>query len=203
MLTKRFENEVPGQSYSIKLDHLISLIKKKTENSLDTTILIFVSKRILARYLSVILCKIFKADFVIGRKKACEGQKVNEVIESLETQPDDGMLSNQVDQQISLFEKLNQQKEKQNDFFANKFKHVLKDKFSLKEQLKAIDNFKKKQIDILICTSVTEEGFDVSMCNLVVAFNEVVTIKSFIQLKGRARKENSEFILMGPELMVI
>lgn len=183
---------------------MISLIKTKTEDSFETTILIFVSKRILARYLSKILSKIFKADFVIGRKKVgdSEGSKVNEVIDSLECQPDDEMLSNHVEQKLSLFQKLNRQKENQNDFIANKFKHILKDKFSLKEQLRAIDNFKNKKIDILICTSVTEEGFDVSMCNLVVAFNDVLTIKSFIQLKGRARKQNSEFILMGPELMV-
>ncbi len=54
-----------------------------------------------------------------------------------------------------------------------------------------ISMFKSNKINILIATSVIEEGLDVSTCNLVICLNEIITIKTFIQTKGRAREKNS------------
>ena len=62
--------------------------------------------------------------------------------------------------------------------------------------MKNIDDFKNDKINILIATSVIEEGLDVSSCNLVVSINEVLNVKSFIQTKGRARQRNSKFIFL-------
>ena len=45
---------------------------------------------------------------------------------------------------------------------------------------RTIDDFKNDKINILIATSVIEEGLDVSTCNLVVSINEVLNVKSFI-----------------------
>ncbi len=73
------------------------------------------------------------------------------------------------------------------------FAHV---KMTHKDLMKNIEGFKNDKINILIATSVIEEGLDVSTCNLVVSINEILTIKSFIQTKGRARQRNSKFIFL-------
>lgn len=50
-----------------------------------------------------------------------------------------------------------------------------------------IEKFKNNAINVLIATSVIEEGLDISTCNLVICLNEILNVKSFIQTKGRAR----------------
>ena len=49
---------------------------------------------------------------------------------------------------------------------------------------------------MLIATNVIEEGLDVSECNLVICLNELLNVKAFIQMKGRARKRDSKFIFL-------
>ena len=78
---------------------------------------------------------------------------------------------------------------------SNKFSHI---NVNLDAQLKTIEDFKKKNLNLLVATSVAEEGFDMPECNLVIAFNEIKSIQSFIQIKGRARKKNSKFLIMTP-----
>lgn len=65
--------------------------------------------------------------------------------------------------------------------------------------MKNIEDFKRDKINILIATSVIEEGLDVSTCNLVISINEVLNVKSFIQTKGRARQKNSKFVFLCAE----
>lgn len=48
---------------------------------------------------------------------------------------------------------------------------------------------------MLITTSVTEEGFDIPGCNLVISFDTPFSLKSYIQIKGRARKKNSRYVI--------
>lgn len=52
------------------------------------------------------------------------------------------------------------------------------------------------QVNIIIATSMLEEGLDVQSCNLVIRFDPSATICSFIQSRGRARMQNSDFVLM-------
>ena len=55
-------------------------------------------------------------------------------------------------------------------------------------QIKKISEFRRKEFRILITTSVTEEGFDIPECNTVISFDMPMSLKSYIQIKGRARK---------------
>lgn len=49
---------------------------------------------------------------------------------------------------------------------------------------------------MLIATSVAEEGMDIPAANCVVRFDEVQTPESLVQSRGRARQEDSTFVVM-------
>lgn len=71
--------------------------------------------------------------------------------------------------------------------------HELLDLESQKESLEA---FRIREKHIIIATDVLEEGIDVAACNLVICFDPPQTLKSFIQRRGRARKKQSQFVIM-------
>lgn len=64
------------------------------------------------------------------------------------------------------------------------------------EQIRTINDFRQNKFSILLTTSVTEEGFDIPHCNIVISFNRPDQLKSFIQIKGRARAKNSKYIIL-------
>lgn len=67
---------------------------------------------------------------------------------------------------------------------------------SRKEQNKIVDEFRSGSVHILVATSLLEEGLDVQSCNLVVRFDPSANVCSFIQSRGRARRQDSNFLLM-------
>ncbi|GFP90070.1 endoribonuclease dicer homolog 2 [Phtheirospermum japonicum] len=67
---------------------------------------------------------------------------------------------------------------------------------SRKEQSAIVDEFRRGKVNIIVATSMLEEGLDVQSCNLVIRFDPSATICSFIQSRGRARMPNSDFVLM-------
>ncbi|XP_074323641.1 endoribonuclease Dicer homolog 2-like isoform X2 [Apium graveolens] len=65
-----------------------------------------------------------------------------------------------------------------------------------KAQNKIVEEFRKGKVNIIVATSVLEEGLDVQTCNLVIRFDPSATVCSFIQSRGRARMQNSVFLLL-------
>ncbi|XP_063901354.1 uncharacterized protein LOC135120965, partial [Zophobas morio] len=61
--------------------------------------------------------------------------------------------------------------------------------FSLAQQRKTMDLFIKGQVNVLVSTSVAEEGLDVGRCNFVVLYDSAPSFKKYIQARGRARRE--------------
>ena len=72
---------------------------------------------------------------------------------------------------------------------------MLTPSLTMKEMNEIIKQFNEDEFNILIGTSAIEEGLDIQSCNAVLTLVELRTPKSFIQIKGRARKSNSEFII--------
>ncbi|GMH07608.1 hypothetical protein Nepgr_009448 [Nepenthes gracilis] len=59
-----------------------------------------------------------------------------------------------------------------------------------------VEEFRKGKVNIIVATSILEEGLDVQSCNLVIRFDPSHTVCSFIQSRGRARMPNSDFLIM-------
>jgi ERCC4-related helicase len=60
------------------------------------------------------------------------------------------------------------------------------------EQEEVMDGFRNGSTNLLIATSVAEEGLDIPECNLVVRFQHVSNEIAQVQTEGRARAENSQ-----------
>lgn len=63
-------------------------------------------------------------------------------------------------------------------------------------QKNALALFKSGLINLVIATSVLEEGIYVPSCNVVVRFQRPANLKSFVQRRGRARQRDSELVLL-------
>ncbi|PVG02206.1 hypothetical protein CPB86DRAFT_614430 [Serendipita vermifera] len=74
---------------------------------------------------------------------------------------------------------------------------------SFRAQEHILEDFRKGNLNLLIATSVAEEGLDFPECSLVCRFDPPKTLPQYIQSRGRARKENSSFVILleeGPSL---
>ena len=66
----------------------------------------------------------------------------------------------------------------------------------LKNQKDTLDDLRSGKTNLVITTNALEEGIDVSACNFVICFEKPPNLKSFVQRRGRARKEVSTYIIM-------
>lgn len=70
------------------------------------------------------------------------------------------------------------------------------DSLSVETNEDAVIQFRSGLKNLIIATSVLEEGIDLPACHLVISFDSPDNITSFIQRRGRARTVVSEFVVM-------
>ncbi|OMJ15114.1 Dicer-like protein 1 [Smittium culicis] len=76
------------------------------------------------------------------------------------------------------------------------YSKTLKTRVSNTDQNDVLIKFKSGALNVLISTQVTEEGLDISDCNLIIRFDPALTLVQFIQSRGRARKSESEYVML-------
>lgn len=64
----------------------------------------------------------------------------------------------------------------------------------------AIERFRLKECNLIVCSSVLEEGIDVQACNYVICFDTITTFGSYVQTKGRARSRESTFAILCEQI---
>lgn len=68
--------------------------------------------------------------------------------------------------------------------------------FHPEDQRSILDRFRSGKLNLLVSTSVAEEGIDVKSCQLVIRFDPAPTAQAFYQSRGRARAAGSELIAL-------
>jgi len=65
----------------------------------------------------------------------------------------------------------------------------------MSDSREVLDKLRRREINLLICTSVVEEGVDVDACSFVIVLDGMQTTKGYIQMKGRARQLDAQFFV--------
>lgn len=75
-------------------------------------------------------------------------------------------------------------------------KYNMSELLDLKAQRETLVEFRARKKNLIVATDVLEEGIDLAECNFVICFDPPPNVKSFIQRRGRARQEKSDFALL-------
>uniref|UniRef100_A0A8C7IBC3 RNA helicase n=1 Tax=Oncorhynchus kisutch TaxID=8019 RepID=A0A8C7IBC3_ONCKI len=67
------------------------------------------------------------------------------------------------------------------------------------EQRDVLNKFQNAEINLLIATTVAEEGLDIAACNFVIRYELVTNEIAMIQARGRGRAEDSSYTLVAGE----
>lgn len=62
---------------------------------------------------------------------------------------------------------------------------------------RVLENFKKNETNLIVASSVLEEGIDLQMCNLVISYDMPTSFRSYVQSKGRARVRDSSYVIFS------
>ncbi|KAK3113045.1 Dicer-like protein 2 [Teratosphaeriaceae sp. CCFEE 6253] len=73
------------------------------------------------------------------------------------------------------------------------WKFAITELIDRRSQKQALATFREGQANIVVATSVLEEGIDVQACNVVACFDLPANLKSYIQRRGRARHQHSRY----------
>ncbi|KAL0880107.1 hypothetical protein ABMA27_002595 [Loxostege sticticalis] len=84
-------------------------------------------------------------------------------------------------------------------FNVNPFKSTREQHYLKKASQKALLKFSNKELNLLISTSVIEEGVDIPQCLLVLRYDPPLEYRSYIQSKGRARSSDSSYVILVDE----
>lgn len=70
------------------------------------------------------------------------------------------------------------------------------DALAPKLQKETLESFRSGKVNLLFATDVVEEGIHVPNCSYVIRFDLPKTVRSYVQSRGRARQNDSQFIIM-------
>ncbi|XP_008580884.1 PREDICTED: interferon-induced helicase C domain-containing protein 1 [Galeopterus variegatus] len=65
------------------------------------------------------------------------------------------------------------------------------------EQKEVISKFRTGKINLLIATTVAEEGLDIKECNVVIRYGLVTNEIAMVQARGRARADESTYVIVA------
>ncbi len=68
--------------------------------------------------------------------------------------------------------------------------------YSDQKQQEIIQKFRDEELNLLIATSVLEEGLDVRQCNNVIRYDKPRSFREYLQSKGRARASGATYYIM-------
>eukprot|EP00794_Sanderia_malayensis_P019899 gene19899-21843_t len=70
-------------------------------------------------------------------------------------------------------------------------------KMTSRKQEKILRSFRNAGFNVLVSTSVVEEGVDIRKCNLVIKFDGISNYREYVQSKGRARAAEASFVVFA------
>ncbi|XP_067843473.1 interferon-induced helicase C domain-containing protein 1 [Heptranchias perlo] len=76
----------------------------------------------------------------------------------------------------------------------SQYKHMTQN-----EQKEVLNKFRDGEINLLIATTVAEEGLDIKECNFVIRYGLVTNEIAMVQARGRARSDDSTYALVANE----
>jgi dsRNA-specific ribonuclease/ERCC4-related helicase len=65
------------------------------------------------------------------------------------------------------------------------------------EQSMMLDDFRRGRLNVIVTTSVLEEGIDLPVCSTVIRYDTPDTFRVYVQSRGRARQQESTFVLLA------
>ncbi|KAM3138766.1 hypothetical protein pb186bvf_009145 [Paramecium bursaria] len=195
------------KNFSVKLNKLLQTLKIVDKD--QNLIIIFVESKIITKYLNELLKGLgFNSTFVVG-----SGNKTNtSVSQKIIKQSNLNTLTSMKDKLsfVESAQKVYNQFSRNGDVEelaennqlqalqeleeqgVEKYEKLFQEKlFDHKEQNIRIEDFKQKRYNILVSTNVTEEGFDIPDCNIILVYGTIRSFKQYIQQRGRARKQDS------------
>ncbi len=200
-LQKFIKKQDEKNQTSKKLEGLLRILgqcAKPEDDQSQKKIIIFARERFIARLLDEYINKFgnslkLKSKYITGQgnsSKMSSSGKHDVEIRNIEE------INFDLQDQAQPEEKRAQQGKSLTKELEEKFSEPL---MSIDRQMDIVQNFRDGEFNVLISTSVAEEGFDIPACNVVVTFNEPDSLKSYIQMQGRARASNSTFYILAHE----